>query len=117
MVKPAEDGTPRPGRAPAVERAGVAGPPAVRVPLSPEGVATAVTHAASACSTTGPERSDPSNRDHPPLLSFGDERVPAAVEERTPRTGIELRVPADYGALYATAPLAYYLGATVTTAR
>ncbi|MEF8869547.1 MAG: hypothetical protein V5A85_13575 [Haloarculaceae archaeon] len=100
-----------------MERAGVGGPPAVRVPLSPEGVATAVTHAASACSTTGPERSDPSNRDHPPLLSFGDERVPAAVEERTPRTGIELRVPADYGALYATAPLAYYLGATVTTAR
>jgi hypothetical protein len=115
MVKSVEDGadtlegiaTPAGG-----ERAPV--PPAVRVPLSPDGVATAVTHAASACPTTGPERSDPVNRDHPPLLRFGQEHVPAAIAERTPETDIGLRVPADYGALYATAPLAYYLGATVT---
>jgi hypothetical protein len=117
MVQSVEDGTGPAERAvetfPAGGRPPV--PPAVRVPLSPAGVATAITHAASACPTTGPERSDPSNRDHPPLLQFGDRRVPPAVAQRTPETGIELRVPADYGALYATAPLAYYLGATVTT--
>ena len=116
MVQSVEDGTDPLGRADTARPKGeaVAVSPTVRVPLSPDGVATAITHAASACPTTGPERSDPSNRDHPPLLTFGEERVPTRVTERTPETGIELRVPADYGALYATAPLAYYLGATVT---
>ncbi|MEF8842851.1 MAG: hypothetical protein V5A62_14705 [Haloarculaceae archaeon] len=115
MVKSVEDGAdPLEGTATPAGRERAPVPPAVRVPLSPDGVATAVTYAASACATTGPERSDPVNRDHPPLLRFGEERVPAAIAERTPDTGIGLRVPADYGALYATAPLAYYLGATVT---
>ena len=115
MVQSVEDGTDPLGRADTARPKGeaVAVSPTVRVPLSPDGVATAITHAASACPTTGPERSDPSNRDHPPLLTFGEERVPTRVTERTPETGIELRVPADYGALYATAPLAYYLGASV----
>jgi hypothetical protein len=118
MVQSAKDGTVPARRVPATspgkaeERS--AALPTVRVPSSPEGVATAITHAASACPTTGPERSDPSNRDHPPLLSFGDERIPSTVAARTPETGIELVVPADYADLYATAPLAYYLGATVT---
>ena len=116
MVQSAEDGTGPPGRVLAASMGGerLTALPAVRAPLSPDGVATAITHAASACPTTGPERSDPSNRDHPPLFSFGEELVPTAVAERTPETGIELAVPADYGDLYATAPLAYYLGATVT---
>ncbi|PSQ08225.1 hypothetical protein BRC93_15340 [Halobacteriales archaeon QS_5_70_15] len=116
MVKSVEDGTGARGHVvggtPEGERGPV--PPAVRVPLSPSGVATAITHAASACPSTGPERSDPSNRGHPPPVRFGEERIPGSVAERTPKTGIGLRVPANYGALYATAPLAYYLGATVT---
>ena len=115
MVQSVEDGT-DPLRRPAeAAREGDRHPshPVVRVPLSHEGVATAVTHAASAGPTTGPERSDPSNREHPPLVTFGEERIPSAVADRLPETGIELRVPADYGALYTTAPLAYYLGATV----
>jgi hypothetical protein len=87
--------------------------PTVRVPFSPTGVATAVTHAAAACEVTTPARSDPANRGHPPLLSFGELDVPRTVAERTPETGITVRVPADYGDLYAVAPLAYYLGATV----
>jgi len=115
MVKSVENGTTPLGEGTApVEEDRVPVHPTVRLPLSPDGVATAISHAASACATTGPERSDPANRDHPPLLCFGEERVPRAVAERTPDTGIGVRVPADYGALYAVAPLAYYLGATVT---
>lgn len=89
-------------------------PPTIRVPLSADGVATAITHAAAACETTTPARSDPANRVHPPLLTFGERRVPRALADRALETGIHLRVPADYGDLFAAAPLAYYLGATVT---
>ena len=116
MVQSAKDGTGRLGHGLVASEDGerTTALPTIRVPLSPEGVATAITHTASACPTTGPERSDPANRDHPPLLSFGDERIPSAVAARTPETGIELVVPGDYADLYAIAPLAYYLGATVT---
>ena len=116
MVQSVEDGTDPRGRvwSSRVEGEHRTAPPAVRVPRSPEGVAIAVTHTASACASSGPERSDPSNRDHPPRVRFGEERIPESVAERTPETGIELRVPADYGVLYVTAPLAYYLGAAVT---
>ena len=99
MVQSVEDGTDSLRRATTarIEGESDAVPPTVRVPLSPAGVATAITHAASACPTAGPERSDPSNRAHPPLLTFGEERIPARVTERTPDTGIELRVPAVDG--------------------
>jgi hypothetical protein len=88
-------------------------PPTVTVPPTPSGVATAITHAASALRTTGPGRSHPGQRNHPPLVAFGDRDVPAAVRRATPETGIELRLPASLSACCVAAPLSFYLGATV----
>lgn len=88
-------------------------PPTVTVPPTPAGVATALTHAASALRTTGPGRSHPGQRSHPPLVAFGDRDVPAAVRRATPETGIEFRLPASLSACCLAAPLAFYLGATV----
>jgi hypothetical protein len=92
-------------------------PATVTVPATPEGVATAVTHLAAAHRTTGPGRSHPSLRDHPPVVETGAEpSIPDAVAAATPETGIELRVPASLDYLFVAAPLAYYLGAEVTVA-
>jgi len=90
-------------------------PATVTVPETPAGVATAVTHLAAAHRTTGPERSHPSFRDHPPVVELGPEpSIPEAVAAATPETGIELRLPASLEYAFVAAPLAYYLGAAVT---
>ncbi|AQL44049.1 hypothetical protein BV210_15660 [Halorientalis sp. IM1011] len=90
-------------------------PASITVPPTPEGVADAITHLAASLRTTGPERSHPSMRDHPPVVEVGDERsIPDAVAAATPETGIELRLPPSLDYLFVGAPLAYYLGATVT---
>jgi hypothetical protein len=91
-------------------------PPAtITIPKTLDGVATAVTHAAAAHRTTTPDRSDPGFRRHPPAFAFGDNvDVPPSVAAATPDTGIELLVPRSLRALFVAAPLAYYLGATVT---
>jgi len=88
-------------------------PPTVRVPASPAGVAAAITMAGRTAGTTGPERSHPAARTHPPLVRFGATHVPADVPD-TPVSNVEIRVPGEYEALFAAAPLAYYLGAEVT---
>ncbi|MFC7227241.1 hypothetical protein N0B31_07485 [Salinirubellus salinus] len=88
-------------------------PPTVRVPATPAGVAAAVTTAGRTAGPTGPERSHPAARAHPPLVTFGDPHVPASVPS-DPVSNVELSVPADYASLFAAAPLAYYLGAEVT---
>jgi len=88
----------------------------ITVPRTPAGLATAITHAACAHKTDGPDRSYPTLRGHPPLLEFGEDReVPERVRAETPDTGIELHVPPEWSTLVVTAPLAYYLGATVRT--
>ncbi|MFC7046356.1 hypothetical protein ACFQH6_13920 [Halobacteriaceae archaeon GCM10025711] len=90
----------------------------VTVPESVEGVATAIGHMASAHRTTGPNRSFPTMRRHPPLVEFGEAYdVPEEVVEATPDTDIDLHVPATLDALLVAAPLAYYLGASVTVDR
>ncbi|MFB6219039.1 MAG: hypothetical protein ABEH77_07685 [Halobacteriaceae archaeon] len=86
----------------------------VRVPPTSAGLATATTHAAAALRTTGPERSLPAMRRHPPQLAFGDTGIPGAVAAATPDTDIEVRVPDSLEAVLAAAPPAYYLGASVT---
>jgi len=87
----------------------------VGVPMTPAGVATALTHSAAALHTTGPARSHPAMREHPPLIEPSETvSIPDAVRDRTPETGIELRLPERFDALFVAAPLAYYLGATVT---
>ena len=88
----------------------------ITVPQTPEGLATAITHFSAAFKTTSPDRSYPTLRGHPPVLEFGDDlEIPDRVCAETPETGIELHVPPEWPALVVTAPLAYYLGATVRT--
>ncbi|MFB6179407.1 MAG: hypothetical protein ABEI77_06755 [Halorientalis sp.] len=90
-------------------------PATITVPGTPDGLATAITHLSAALRTTGPERSHPAHRDHPPIVETGDTRsIPDAVAAATPETGIELQVPASIDYLFVGAPLAYYLGADVT---
>jgi hypothetical protein len=90
-------------------------PATVTVPGTPEGVATAITSLGASLRTTDPARSHPSVRDHPPLVEVGEtESIPDAVTEAVPETGIELQLPASLEYLFVGAPLAYYLGATVT---
>ncbi|PSP87740.1 hypothetical protein BRC90_09870 [Halobacteriales archaeon QS_4_69_34] len=78
----------------------------------PRDVMRAVSTFASALKTTSPERSYPTLRGHPPALAPGDAlRIPEGLEP--PATGVEIALPPDLGAVYAAAPLAYYLGATL----
>jgi hypothetical protein len=91
--------------------------PTVTVPPSPEGVATALTHAPSALETLGPGRSHPERRGHPPLVAFGEHDVPRAVRAATPDTGIEFVLPPALPTLCVAAPLSFYLGASVTVDR
>jgi hypothetical protein len=90
-------------------------PASITVPPTPDGVSTAISHLSASLRTTGPERSHPSMRDHPPIVDCGEETsIPAAVRDATPDTGIELRVPPELEYCFVGAPLAYYLGATMT---
>jgi hypothetical protein len=86
----------------------------VTVPPTPRGLARAVTHASAALRTTGPERSLPWMRRHPPRVAIGEEDVPDAVAAATPDTGIRVELPATREAVCLAAPLAYYLGAEVS---
>jgi hypothetical protein len=84
------------------------------VPRTPAGIATAITHAASAHRSAGPDRSHPALRDHPPLIEFGETvAIPETVRAGTSETGLRLSVPESIATLLVAAPLAYYLGATV----
>jgi hypothetical protein len=87
----------------------------VTIPKTLEGVATAITHAASAHRVTTPDRTARLMRRHPPEFEFGDALdIPATVVEETPDTGIEFVVPRSLRSLFVAAPLAYYLGASVS---
>lgn len=92
------------------------GPATFTIPKTPEGVATAISVLSAGLSTTGPERSHPNYRTHPPLVEIGDEPyVPPRVRRMVPQTEIVIDVPASYDELFVVAPLAYYLGASVRT--
>ena len=67
---------------------------------------------ASALKTTSPERSFPTLRGHPPLVTVGD-RMDVPAELSTPDTGVRLELPATHRAAHVAAPLVYYLGADV----
>lgn len=84
----------------------------VTTTADPEDVMRAVSSFGSALKTTGPERSYPTLRGHPPALELGDElRVPEGLDP--PATDLAVEVPRELGAVYAVAPLSYYLGARV----
>ncbi|MFP9191893.1 hypothetical protein ACLI4Q_09580 [Natrialbaceae archaeon A-CW1-1] len=79
------------------------------------GIATALSHMSASISTISVDRVHRNYRGYPPLISVGEETVvPPDVVDATPDTGIELRVPDRLEFLFPAAPLAYYLGATVT---
>jgi hypothetical protein len=85
----------------------------IETPADPAAMMTAISHLGSSIKEFSPERSWPRLRGHPPRIEVGDElTVPDHLER--PETGIEVTIPPTYEAVYATAPLAYYLGATVT---
>jgi hypothetical protein len=89
----------------------------ITIPGTPEGVATALTHASVAHATASPDRSNPATRRNPPRIERGEAiDVPDEIRSERVETGIELRVPPDLGSLFVLAPLAYYLGARVTVA-
>ncbi|MCU4925103.1 hypothetical protein OB905_03755 [Halobacteria archaeon AArc-dxtr1] len=86
----------------------------ITVTESPADVAAAIGHLHAAVETETPNRTYPTKRGHPPLLELGDEfEIPESVRDETATTGIELVVPPTYEALYCTAPLAYFLQASV----
>lgn len=83
----------------------------VRTPADPEMMMDAVSTFGSALKTLTPERSYPTLRGHPPTIELGDSLDLGGLEP--PDTGVTIEIPPDYGSVYAVAPLAYYLGATV----
>lgn len=85
----------------------------IETPADPAAMMEAVSHLGSSIKEFSPERSWPRLRGHPPQIAVGDElAVPDHIER--PETGVEITIPPTYEAVYAAAPLAYYLGATVT---
>ena len=79
----------------------------------PTDLMRAVSLFGNAMKTWSPERTWPSLRGHPPLLELGTEcHIPDKLNP--PETGIEISVPAELDWLFPAAPLAYWLGATVT---
>ena len=84
----------------------------ITVPDDTGALMDAVSLLGSALKTTTCERSFPTLRGHPPLLEPGEEfRVEGDIER--PDTGVKIEVPDEREAVYAVAPLAFYLGASV----
>jgi len=78
----------------------------------PRDVMRAVSLLGSALKTTSPERSFPTLRGHPPDAELGEGFDAPDWMER-PGTGLHIELPRTHAAVYAAAPLAYYLGAEV----
>ncbi|WP_135852864.1 hypothetical protein [Halorussus salinus] len=86
----------------------------ITVPPTPDGVATAVTYLSSSHKVTGPDRSYPTLRGHPPRIELGEKtEIPEPVREERFDVGIELVVPDEFAYTFVAAPLAYYLQAKV----
>ncbi|WP_256686396.1 hypothetical protein [Halococcus qingdaonensis] len=83
----------------------------VQTPADPEAMMKTISTFGSALKTTSPERSYPTLRGHPPTVKLGDSVDLAGLEP--PETGVTIEIPPEYDSIYAVAPLAYYLGATI----
>jgi hypothetical protein len=78
----------------------------------PKDMMQAISMLGSSLKTTSPERSFPTSRGHPPLISLSDElRIPDNLER--PDTGVKIEIPTKYKSTYIVSPLAFYLGAEV----
>ncbi|MBX0294366.1 CHAT domain-containing protein [Haloarcula nitratireducens] len=87
----------------------------VQVPETVAGLADGLSCLSVAHHTMAPSRSHPAQRDHPPLLTTGETAsIPDAVARQRRETGIELRLPETVESVFVAAPLAFYLGASVT---
>ena len=76
-------------------------------------IATAISHLSTGLETRSPERSFPTLRNHPPSVEVGEQlSIPSAIERSD--SPITISLPYTYTKLYAVAPLAYYLDATLT---
>lgn len=81
----------------------------------PGDLAATISAFGTALKDTGPMRSYPTLRGHPPTVELGAALdIPDAV--RPAESAITIGVPLDYDSLFPIAPLAYYLGATVEEA-
>ena len=81
----------------------------------PGDLMTALSYLGSALKTTGPDRSYPTLRGHPPEISLGDGlRIPPGLDR--PETHVTLELPPDLSSAFVAAPLAYYLGADLEPA-
>lgn len=79
---------------------------------APADIATTISHLSAGLETLSPERSFPTLRNHPPNVEFGAQlQIPPSVEWLDSTTTIH--VPFTYEYLYAVAPVAYYLNATL----
>lgn len=84
----------------------------ITTPTDPESLMDAISLLGSALKTTSPERSFPTLRGHPPVFERGEEfSAPEGIT--SPDTGLTLVVPPTHRAVFTSASLAYYLGATV----
>jgi hypothetical protein len=83
----------------------------VTVPPTPKGLARAVSYLHAGFDTTGPDRSIPALRGHPPRIEYGETDIPETVRADAADTGIEIVVPEEFEAVLVGAPLAYYLQA------
>lgn len=80
---------------------------------NPADIATAISHLSVGLETRSPERSFPTLRNHPPSVEVGEQlSIPSAIERSD--SPITISLPYTYTKLYAVAPLAYYLDATLT---
>lgn len=88
--------------------------PAATITTSPDvdDVMAAISALPSALKTTSPERTWPTLRGHPPLIELGDRlEIPDPIDP--PAGDVELVVAPTYASLFAAAPLAFFLGATI----
>ncbi len=74
----------------------------------------AVSALRSSLKTTTCERSYPTLRGHPPTIELGDS-IDVPPELDPPETDVRIEVPPRRDYIYPVAPLAFYLGATVTS--
>ena len=90
----------------------------ITIPETPDGLASAISHLHVSQKTTSPDRSYPSLRGHPPRVETGRAlEIPSTLRDASTDSGITLTVPPAYEDLFVTAPLAYYLHASVETSR
>ena len=85
----------------------------ITVTEDPADLYAAISAFGSALKTLSPERAFPTHRGHPPKVELGEE-LDIPDELQPPADRIEVQVPPRFDALYAVAPLAYYLGAPVS---